>query len=151
LLDLSSTWLLLRITGLVTPVFVQRLPNVPMQQTVAPRSLALPPEVPSFTGAVWAKDWSLGKIVAGGGVGVGAGVLLLPPQPTAPISTIDPNRIPSTFDIALSPFRQELATLEGKASLKFYARLYLIIQSSGTSVTLDAGSPPDAALFSVSM
>jgi hypothetical protein len=91
----------------------------------------------------------LGKIVAGG-VGVGAGVLLPPPQPTAPISTMNPNRIPNTFDIALSPFRQELATLEGKASIKFYARLYPIIQSSGTSVTLDAGSPPDAALFSVS-
>src|SRR6476469_10938941 len=88
-------------TGLVTPGAGQRLPSVPMQQTLAPRSLALPPEVPTLTGAACANCSSLGKTWDGVGVGVGAGVLEPPPHPTAPISTINPNKKPEIFAITL--------------------------------------------------
>jgi hypothetical protein len=74
-----------------------------MQQTVVPRSLALPPDVPSFTGADCASDSSLGKICdVGVGVGIGVGVLEPPPHPTAPISTINPNKNPEFFVIAIA-------------------------------------------------
>src|SRR5579864_9248078 len=95
----SNTWLLLRITGRVTPVFVHRLPKVPMQQTVVPRSFAFPPDVPSFTGAACASCSSLGK--PWDGVGVGAGVLEPPPHPTAAISTIKPNKKPEILAIVI--------------------------------------------------
>src|SRR5258707_770159 len=127
-------------TGRVTPVFVQRLPSVPMQQTVVPRSLALPPDVPSFTGADCASDSSLGKICeVGVGVGVGAGVLEPPPHPTAPISTINPNKNPDIFAITIS-LLYETAALKSQAYFKFYAPLWPVNQSAGTSVMLDAES-----------
>src|SRR5580765_7869302 len=49
-LDLSSTWLLLRISGRAISARVHRLPMVPMQHEVELVSVLLPPEVPSFTG-----------------------------------------------------------------------------------------------------
>src|SRR4029077_3996022 len=99
--DLSRTWLLLRMTGLATSGRVQRLPSVPMQQKVAPMSVLFPPEVPSFTGADWAVEVSLGN-TCGGGVGVGAGVLEPPPQPTTQISMMNATRMPANFDIEIS-------------------------------------------------
>ena len=81
---------------------VQRLPNVPMQQTFAPRSLAFPPDVPTFTGGVCANCSSLGKTWEGVGVGVGKTVLEPPPpHPTAPISTITPNNNPEILPIGI--------------------------------------------------
>lgn len=97
----SITWLLLRMTGLTRPGAVHRLPNVPMQQTFAPRSFAFAPEVPTFTGAVCASCSSLGK-VWDIGVGVGAGVLEPPPpHPTATTSIIKPNKSPEILPIGI--------------------------------------------------
>src|SRR6185312_31875 len=98
---LSSTWLLLRTTGLVVPTCVQRLPSVPIQQTLVPRSLAFPPDVPSFTGGDCANCSSLGKTWDVTGVGVGAGALEPPPHPTAAINTIKPDNKPEIFPIAI--------------------------------------------------
>src|SRR6266700_7140070 len=54
-LDLSSTWLLLRITALVRSARVHRLPNVPEQQKPALMSVELPPVVPSLMGPTCAR------------------------------------------------------------------------------------------------
>jgi hypothetical protein len=70
-----------------------------MQQTFAPRSLAFPPDVPTFIGGDCANCSSLGKIWEGVGVGVGAGVLEPPPHPTTPINTIKPNKKPEILPI----------------------------------------------------
>jgi hypothetical protein len=51
-----------------------------MQQNLGPKSLALPPEVPSLIGGDWAVAVLFGKTVLG--VGVGVGELPPPPQPT---------------------------------------------------------------------
>ena len=59
-LDLSRTWLLLKITGCARSGRVQRLPMVPMQQPFA-TSFTLPPEVPSLTGVACEVLLSLGK------------------------------------------------------------------------------------------
>ena len=128
--------------------FRPRLPKVPMQQTVVPRSLALPPEVPSFTGAAWANDWSLGKICGGGG---GGGGVLPPPQPTIVVSDM-PTKVAIAMD-RNSTTRKFFHTFEPQCFMnfsragpgrywKFYARSCRVFQSSGTSVTLDAGSWP---------
>ena len=116
----SNTWLLLRMTGLGTPVFVQRLPRVPMQQNLAPVSFTFPPEVPSFMGGVWAVEVSLGKICDGVGVGVGAGVLE-PPQPARPINKLHAKRKPKTFAINFSLFIMTAWRWPEERLTKFYA------------------------------
>src|SRR5882724_7985382 len=91
-------------TGVGRSARVQRLPRVPIQQKPVLMSVLFPPDVPSFTGADCAEAVSLGKICGETGVGVGAGVLEPPPpHPTAPISTIKPNKNPDFFAIAISP------------------------------------------------
>src|SRR6185312_5542925 len=97
----SSTWLLLRITGLAMPDAFHRLPNVPMQQTFAPRSCALAPDVPTLTGAACASCSSLGKTCEGVGVGTTAVELPPPPHPTAPMSTIRPSKQNEILRIAI--------------------------------------------------
>jgi hypothetical protein len=76
-----------------------------MQHTLVPRSLAFPPEVPSFTGGVCANDSSLGKICPGVGVGVGGGVLEPPPQPIATIRRMDPSKMPAILAMAINLFK----------------------------------------------
>src|SRR5579859_5470569 len=117
----SSTWLLLRMTGFAIPGAVQRLPNVPMQQTVAPRSFAFAPEVPTLTGAVWANCSSLGK--TWDGVGVGGGVLEPPPppHPAATISIIKPNNKPEILLIAIRLWLQIRCAKKQSVNQKFYA------------------------------
>jgi len=88
-----------------------------MQQTLAPRSLAFPPEVPSFTGGVCAKDSSLGKIWPGVGVGVGAGVLEPPPQPIAKNRIRDPNKMPAILAMAINLVSKKAGDAEGQMRL----------------------------------
>src|SRR6476469_1673028 len=112
---LARTWLLLSNTGFVVPTCVQRMPRVPMQQTVGPMSPSFPPEVPSFTGGDWAEAVSFGKIWPDIGVGVGAGVLEPPPQPIAAIRIMDPIKMPAIFAMAINLFSKKLATREDKS------------------------------------
>ncbi len=91
--DLSSTWLLLRIS--VSGPRTHKLPRVPEQQVMVlpltTESVALPPVVPSLTGGACARCSSLGKgVPVGVGVGVGGGGLECPPpQPARPSSSAE--------------------------------------------------------------
>jgi hypothetical protein len=77
-----------------------------MQQTVAPRSVSFPPEVPSLTGADWAEAVSLGKIWPGVGVGGGGGgVPEPPPHPIAAIRIMDTIKMPVILAIAINLFK----------------------------------------------
>src|SRR6476660_9781493 len=113
-----------------------------LQVTAAEKFVATNCRVPPIATAV-ELALTVGGFTSGG---VGVGVLLPPPQPDVPIkspqvSNAQPSRIAQVFAIMPEPLCMNLLRLDaGKPHLRFYAVPARFIQSSGTSVTLDAGS-----------